>query len=136
MNDFFAALYEGFHPLNLFYIQDFSNEMYDSGAYVTIGVIMIFSSLILMTLYYYLLSSYGNLYKRLFWFIWLLIIAIINFAVAYYYSIVELENLQLNYGFTEHFNFSIVNVLWTVIFSFLFSLILKFKSIQGSRTPF
>jgi len=136
MNDFFAALYEGFHPLNLFYIQDFSNDMYGSGAYVTIGLIMIFSSFVFESLYYYFLSSYGSLYKRIFWFIWLLVIAVINFVVAFYYSTVELENMGVKYGFTEHFNFSVVNVLWAVIFSFVFSLLLKTKSIKGSRTPF
>lgn len=136
MNAFFAMLYEGFHPLDLFYIPDFSDSMFESGAYVTIGLIMIFSTLLMESIYYYLLSSYGSLYKRVFWFVWLLVIAIVNFSVAYYYSMDALEDNGMDYAFTDYFNFSMVNVLWATIFSFVFSLILKVKSIRGSRTPF
>lgn len=142
MKDFFAALYEGFSPLDLFYIQDFSRDMYDTEAYVTIGLIMIISSLILEAIYYYTVSNFGNMFKRRYWFLWLLMIAALNFIFAYYHSVVEIENLYMetgaepSYTFSEYFTFSLVNVLWTLIFSFLFSLIFKIKSVQASRTPF
>lgn len=136
MNEFFAMLYEGFHPLDLFYIPDFSNDMFHSGAYVTIGCAMLISTFVLEAVYYYFISSFGNLYRRIYWFIWLTAIAIVNFAMAFYYSRMAMEDLDLDYGFTEYFNFSMVNVLWAVVFSFVFSLLLKIKSIKGSRTPF
>lgn len=136
MNEFFAMLYEGFHPLDLFYIPDFSNDMFHSGAYVTIGWAMLISAFVLEAVYYYFISSFGNLYRRIYWFIWLVVIAVVNFAVAYYYSNMAMEDMELVYGFTEYFNFSMVNVLWAVLFSFAFSLVLKLKSIKGSRTPF
>jgi len=53
MNDFFAALYEGFNPVNLFYIEYFSDDMYESGVYTTIGWLMIISTLALTALYYF-----------------------------------------------------------------------------------
>src|SRR5690606_15386206 len=136
MNEFFAMLYEGFHPLDLFYIPDFSNDMFYSGSYVTIGWVMLLSTFGLEALYYYLISSFGKLFRKIYWFIWLVVIAVINFAVANYYSRMAMENMQLEYEFTEYFNFSMVNVLWAVIFSIIFSLILKIKRIKGSRTPF
>lgn len=136
MNEFFAMLYEGFHPLDLFYIPDFSNDMFHSGAYVTIGWAMLISTFVLEAIYYYFISSFGNLYRRIYWFIWLTAIAIVNFAMGFYYSRMAMEDMDLDYGFTEYFNFSMVNVLWAVVFSFVFSLLLKIKSVRGSRTPF
>ena len=136
MNELFAALYEGFHPLDLFYITGFSDEMFNSGIYVTIGLIMLLTSLGLESIYYYCLSSFGNFYKKVYWLIWLALIGLLNFCVAYYYSSSTMEYLGFEYGFTQYFSFSIVNVLWATIFSFTFSIILKLKSIKGSRTPF
>lgn len=136
MNELFAALYEGFHPLDLFYIDNFSNDMFSSGAYVTIGCIMLLSTFIMESVYYYFISSFGNLFRVVYWFIWLAVIALINFLVAYYFSTIAMQDMELEYGFNEYFYFSIVNVLWAMLFSFIFSLILKFKSVKGSRTPF
>lgn len=138
MNDFFAMLYEGFHPLDWFYIytDNFSNNMFGSGAYVTIGWIMLLTTFGLEVVYYYLISSFGKLFRNIYWFIWLVFIAVINFAVANYYSRMTMEDQGLEYGFNEYFYFSMVNVLWAVVFSIIFSLILKIKSIKGSRTPF
>lgn len=141
MNDFFAALYEGFHPLNLFYIEGFSDDMYESGIYPTIGLIMLCSSLVLMAIYYYFISNYNGFYKKRFWFIWILVIGVINFIASYYYSEIAMVNFYSTSTdgspyTTVHINFSMVNLFWAVIFSFLFSLVLKIKSVCASKTPF
>lgn len=139
MNDFFAAIYEGFHPLDLFYIEGFSDNMLDSGIYPTIGLIMLCSSFLLMLSYYKFISDYNSLYKKGYWFIWVLVIGIINFITAYYYSEIAMDNFyspDVNPYVTEHINFSMVNLLWAVIFSFLFSLALKFSSDRATKTPF
>lgn len=142
MEDFFAAIYEGFHPLDLFYIKDFSEDMYSSGVYVSIGLIMLFSSLFLMALYYFALSNYGNFYKKIYWLLWILIICIINFFVGYYNSLMAMEDTYANsenghpYWFTQFFTFSMINVIWTFFFCFVFSMILKIKSVCASKTPF
>jgi len=135
MNNFFAMLYEGFPPLDLFYISinNFSDNMFTSGTYVPVGLIMIISSLLSELFYYFFLSSYGNFYKRIYWFSWMVLIAVINFIVAYSFS---LSTIGLEATFLEYFTFSMVNVLWTMIFCFVFSIAFKFKSIKASRTPF
>lgn len=142
MNDFFATLYEGTFLGDLFYLDGFSNDMFQANAYMSIGLIMLISSLLLEIVYYYFISNYGNIYKKRYWLIWILIIGVLNFASAYYHSIVTIEDFYSTstegspYSFTEHFTFSMVNVLWAVIFSFLFSIILKIKSVKASKTPF
>lgn len=135
MNDLFAYLYEGFPPLNLFYISNnnFSDNMYQSGSYVSIGLIMLISSLVSELLYYFFLSNYGSFYKKMYWFLWMVAVALINFAVAYSFSF---STIGPDATFTEYFTYSMVNVLWTMIFCFLFSIAFKFKSIKASRTPF
>ena len=130
MNNFFAMLYENVCYINTF---QFSQNMYYSGAYVSIGLVMLLSSLFLELFYYFFLSSYGSFYKRIYWFLWILLIMIINFFVAYSFS---LSAIAPDATFLEYFTFSIVNVLWTMIFCFLFSIAFKFKSIKASRTPF
>jgi hypothetical protein len=142
MNDFFAAIYEGIPPLDIFYINNFSNDMYNSGVYVLIGLIMIFSSFSLTALYYFAISNYNNLYKKIYWFIWILIIGIINYFVGYYNSLKSIENTYINssnghpYGFIQYFTYSMVNVIWSIILCFIFSLVLKIKSTRASKTPF
>lgn len=142
MEDFFAAIYEGFHPLDLFYIKDFSEDMYRSGSYVSIGLVMLISAFILMSLYYFVLSNYGKFYKKFCWFLWISVLCLINFCVAYFNSLNAMEDLYAGsdnghpHGFTQFFTFSMVNVFWTFFFCFLFSLVLKMKSITASKTPF
>ena len=129
-------LYEGFEPLNLFYIEGFSQDMFTTGTYVSIGLVMLLSSLVSELFYYFFLSSYGNFYKKIYWFLWILFIAIINFIVAYTLSFSAMTDEGFTYTFSEYFTFSMVNVLWTMIFCFLFSIAFKFRSIRASRTPF
>ncbi|MDM1376349.1 hypothetical protein [Myroides marinus] len=142
MNDLFATLYEGFNPLNLFYIENFSSDMYDSGSYSTMGWLLLIVTVVMVALYYFLLSNYGKFYKRIWWFVYILVIALINFIIAYNISMNAMEDLFLTnedgnpYGFSEYFQLGMVNVLYGVILSIVFSIIMKFKSIQATRTPF
>lgn len=142
MNDLFATLYEGFSPLNLFYIENFSGDIYETGAYVTMGWSMLIVSIVMIVLYYFVLSNYGTFYKRLYWFFYLMIIAIINFAIAYNVSLGAIEDLYLTseegsyYGFNEYFQMSIVNALYGFLICFIVSLIVKTFSVQATKTPF
>ncbi|WP_121965094.1 hypothetical protein [Myroides sp. N17-2] len=142
MNDLFATLYEGFNPLNLFYIENFSSDMYDSGSYVTMGWALLIVTVVTVVLYYFLLSNYGKFYKRIWWFVYILIIGLINFIIAYNVSMNAMDDLFITsedgnpYGFSEYFQLGMVNVLYGVILSFILSIIVKFKSIQATRTPF
>jgi len=133
MNNFFATLYE-----SLFFIDtnNFSENMFLSGAYVSIGLIMVISSLISELLYYYFISNYKMFYKRTYWFLWIAFTSLINFIVAYSISFSAMAANGDIYTFIEYFSFSMVNILWTMAFCFLFSIVFKFKSIRASRTPF
>jgi len=134
---FFPILYDNFISN-----EDLANDLFDSNTYSSVGMIMIITTVIWMPIYYYIISNYGKLYKVSVWAIWILIIAIINFSVANYNAGIQLDIL---YKDTEHgspytaldlFSFSIINFIWTIVFSFIISIPLKLKSIQASKTPF
>lgn len=135
--DVFPLLYD-----NLISNPDFANVLYDSEIYNSVGLIMILSSLICMIIYYYIVSNYSNFKKLYFWAMWILILAIINFSVAYYFSDLEME-LQFKetengspFTVTDYINFSFLNFMWTIFFCFILSIPLKIKSTRASKIPF
>lgn len=142
MNDFFASIYEGFNPLNIFYIEFFSDDMYESGVYSTIGWLMILSSILVVVLYYFFISNLGKLYKTAFWLVIIGVIALINYMIGFYFSMNAMNDFYTTseegnpYGFFEYSQFGLYNVLWAVLLSIIVSLIVKGKSIKASKTPF
>lgn len=134
MAGFFEMLYEGLPQAKIFYIRNFSADMHTADAYAGIGMAMLFSSFIMEALYYYVLSNYKNWYKTRNWMLWLIIICAINFVIAFLASKSAVGSN--GYGFSYYLRFALVNVFWAVVFSFIFSMILKFKSTTASRTPF
>lgn len=131
----FATLYD-YLILN----DEFAQDLYDESVYTSVGLLMIISSFIWMVFYYYFISNYMSFYKLSKWFFWILFLSIINFCMGYYIS--ELTIFEryspddYPYLVTDFINFSFVNVFWTIIFCFAFSLVLKIKSTCASKTPF
>ena len=135
MNDFFANWYE-----LLAYFPGFSNDMYYQNLYITIGICMVLIPVILFTIYYYAVNSV-KLNKWYHWVGLLFILCGISFCIAYFCSYNELlylyeqQDKELPYS-SEFIGFSFVNVFWTLVVSFVFSMIIKWRSKNCSRTPF
>ncbi len=137
MNDFFSIIYE---CGGLFYLGGFSDSLFDNALYIPVGVVMLLSSLVMMLIYYYAIDhpKFARWYH---WGIWVLITAVINFIAAYFITDNGLETLftqqeqSLPY-YGEFFSFSFINAGWTAIFSFIFSLLIKWRSVMCRRTPF
>lgn len=142
MNDFFASLYEGFNPVNLFYIEYFSDDLYQSGIYPTMGFSMIFITTILILLYYFLLSNFSKLYTTISWLIYMLIIAVINFILAYILAQNAIDDFYSTseeghtYIFSDFFQIGMVNAIYTIILGLVLSIIVKSFSVQARKTPF
>jgi hypothetical protein len=140
MNDFFATIYE---LGSLFYLGDFSEDLYDHNLYMSVGIVMLVSSLAGMLIYYYAIDStrwgWDKWYK---WLLFVVIVGIINVVYAYWTVLSKLEAVYAEVGegipFTDvdFFNFSTVDFLWTLIFCFVFSLLVKWKSVNCRKTPF
>lgn len=133
MNDFFAKIYELFA-----YFTGFSNDLFHSGVYVSIGILMLTISAVGMFLYYYLVNH--PRFNR--WWQWLLsvgLLAVINFAIAYFKSdgvIWGIYEHTIPYPVIYFVTFSMINAFWSAISSFLFSMALKWGSRNCTYTPF
>lgn len=137
MNEIFAPLYEGW---GLFWLGDFSNDLYSNNLYTPVGLTMLVSSIIWMVIYYYVID-HPRFAKAWHWLVWILILCGINFAVANYVSFSQLTELYTEQEkdvpyYSEFTTFSFVNALWTFIVAFAVSLLIKGKSVMCRRTPF
>ena len=137
MNDFFTQLYD-----SLITNPDFADDLYNTNTYVTVGIVMVLVSLIGMALYYYGLSNYKDFSKLSGWLTCLVVLAIINFGLAWFFAHEEIANVYKNseqgdpFIMTNYLWFSLINMMYSAIFSFVFSLGLKIKSVCASKTPF
>ncbi len=132
MNDFFAPLYEGW---GLFYLNTFSDDLYNNQIYLPVGWTLLLSSLLSMAVFYYVINH--PRFNR--WYHWLLftaLIALINFAVAYFTSHNEINLLYEEDPYnTQYYTFGLVNFLYTFIFSAICSFVIRWWSINSATTP-
>lgn len=141
MNEFFANLYELFGIACLGNNCDFSNDMYQNGYYVPIGIVMFISIFVVGILYYYVINH--PRWNRWFW--WLLtglVLSIANVVYAWVRAESMLTNLYSGanmsnpYGTPEYFPFSVIAGSLTLFFFFVFSFIIKWGSRNCKHSPF
>lgn len=133
MNDFFAAIYE------LITGQDteLSKLLYDGKTYFPVGLSMLLLSAIFMAVYYYAINH--PRFNR--WFHWLIVIGVvclINFAIAYFMADgVVWDAFEKTDGYvTQIVTFATANAIWTIVFSFVFSILMKWRSSNAKHSPF
>ena len=132
MNDLFAPLYEGW---GLFYLDNFSDDLYNARLYIPIGLTMLLSSLALMGVYYYVIN-HPRFNRWYHWLLYVVLIGLLNFGVAYFISYNEISQLyeQDPYN-SQYYTFGLVNFLYTCLFSTLFSYLIRWWSINCATTP-
>lgn len=137
MNDIFAPLFEGW---GLFWLGDFSNDLYNNQLYVPLGLLLIVGAFAWMALYYYVIDhpSFARWYH---WLIWLLLFCVLNFIVANHLTFSRLDALYAARGkelpyYVEFSTFGFVAALWAFLWGFIVSLLIKTKSVMCRRTPF
>tara|TARA_R110002051_G_scaffold108607_6_gene181359 strand:- start:2507 stop:2911 length:405 start_codon:yes stop_codon:yes gene_type:complete len=134
MSDLIANFYElwGFN-----YLDAFSTIMYDNNVYTVVAIYTLPMVLVLTFLYYYVFDR-PKTSKLWVWLITLLLIGFGAFAIAYITvenSFYELGLLPADYT-VENLIFSVTNLVYACIIMFLFSLLIKWKSINSSHVPF
>lgn len=135
MNEFFANWYE-----LISYFQGFSDSMYDNSLYISIGFCMVLIPIVALTLYYYVVNSV-RFNKWWHWLLLVFIICVINFGIAFgisYNGIYGIHGTtEVGYPLVAScVGFSFINVLWTALVSFVWSMIIKWGSSQCKWTPF
>ena len=140
MNNFFANWYE-----LLGFFEGFSDDMFDNSLYFPIGLCMVLIPIVLLTMYYYVLNSvkfgkgfYLTTLKEQAQRMALRVAKM--FGGISYRNISDLymdQNTAPSYALgTCCFSFSMINVLWSFVVSFVWSMIIKRGSTNCRRTPF
>jgi len=136
MNDLFTSLYELFG-----YIPDFSDALYETGVNFPVGVLMLIISAVGMAVYYYVID-HPKFVRWYNWFFVVCVLAIINFGIAWamsdgaLYNHFQEINQDIPYGMMDFLTYALVNATWTVAFTFIFSMCMKWGSTNCKRTPF
>ena len=132
MNDLFSALYELITGQN-----ELADLLFHEGTYFPAGMVMLILSASGMALYYYVIN-HPKFSRWIHWLLVVIVFCLINFIIAYAMAdgIVYDE-----YGSTEGYvtqivTFGFANVIWTVLFSFIFSLCMKWGSRNAKHSPF
>lgn len=137
MNDFFANLYEMFGAFR----GDFYNHMYHEVYYVQLGIIMIVSTLLIAVLFYYGLN-HPRVSRWYHWTFFALGASIINFVIDWIVAEDKLirffNEAQLDMSFTwdYFFTLALMGFVWSLVFFFLFSFVIKWGSRNCKHTPF
>ncbi len=129
MNELFGSAYE-----ILFYSQGFSNDLYQNGLYFVVGLVMVFSCLGAVGLYYYAIDHPGL--NR--WYHWLLVLGVVglvNGFFAHVYTESVLLGLGRTYSGGDYFSFALTNAFLAVITFTLLSFILRWWSTNCDKTP-
>ena len=111
-------------------------DNFQSKVYPEIGLYLIAITLVLSLFYYYYLNfRFGKYYKKRAW----VVILILNSSVVGIVTYLRANNLLDNpvIDVSKHLLWiSLINALYAAILFFIFSLIIKWKSPMGKRTPF
>ena len=111
--------------------------MYDNNFYTVVALYTVPMVLVCTFLYYYVFDR-PKTSKFWIWFIWMLIIGIIAFIIAYVTvenSFFEVSLLPGDYS-VENLIFSATNAVYACVIMFLFSVLIKWKSTNSSHVPF
>lgn len=128
MDTLFSTIY--FYT-NCLYGQELDNYLYDTvPGYIHVGLAMVVLSVITTILFYYMLKPVRH--QMGIWFGCLSLNALLNMAVALWYTNTPLINNEIDESETwttlDTFGFGIANIIWSVIFVVVFSLLFKWWS--------
>ena len=138
MEGFIANLYELFGGACLGH---FSTDMYNNGFYLPIFIIMVAAIFLVACVYYYLVN-HPRVNRWYHWLVFNLGTGITNFIVTWIVSHNKIETFYATQGmysphdWTNYLILSLIALLWSFVFYFLFSFIIKWGSRNCKHTPF
>lgn len=138
MEGFIANLYELWGLTNL---GNFSNDMFNNGFYLPVFIIMLVAIVVVNLVFYYLVN-HPRINRWYHWLSFNLGTGIINFVVTWIVShdkmisFYAMQGMASPYDWTNYFILSLIAFLWSFIFYFLCSFIVKWGSRNCKHTPF
>lgn len=142
MGEFFGSLYcifEDFFGLDLAnYLWGLASPESETNSFIGIGMWMLSISLVVTVLFYYAVN-HPRLNNWWGWAVFLGVNALVNFIVGwqmvmYDYNAGKMDDLSIDW--LNILCFGVSNMLLSVFFFFLFSMMVKWRSTNCSRAPF
>ena len=132
MDNIFTALYE-----LIIGQQGLPELLHRAGAYSSVGSLMLTLSFFGMTVYYYVIN-HPRFNKWSHWLLTIGVISLINFLIAYFIAdgVVWQSEGTVDGYIIQMITFGLANLIWTIVFSFLFSMCLKWGSRNAKYSPF
>lgn len=138
MEGFIANLYELWGLTNL---GNFSNDMFNNGFYLPIFIIMV-ATVVFVNIVFYYIVNHPRINRGYHWLLFNIGIGVVNFVVAWVvsynkmYNFYAMQGMQSPYDWTNYLILSLIALLWSFVFYFLFSFIMKWGSRNCKHTPF
>lgn len=138
MEGFIANLYELFGFANQ---GDFSNDMFNNGFYLPIFIIMI-AIVVFVNIGFYYIVNHPRWNRSRHWLFFNIGTCILNFILSWVISSDKInafyaqQGMDSPYDWTNYLILSLIALLWSFIFYFLFSFIIKWGSRNCKHTPF
>lgn len=139
MNDIVANIYELW---GLEYLGDFSKYMYRADLYSSVFLVMFISSIIILFIYYKPLDHI-QLAKKWIWALIVLALGLICSLAAYNIAVTGIDDYlfqnnikQTQIKNSDFMTFSCIVFGWTVLLSFIWSVLFKYFSINSRKIPF
>lgn len=138
MEGFIANLYELWGLTNL---GNFSNDMFNNGFYLPIFIIMV-ATVVFVNIVFYYIVNHPRINRGYHWLLFNLGIGVVNFVVTWVvsynkiYNFYAMQGMQSPYDWTNYLILSLIALLWSFVFYFLFSFIMKWGSRNCKHTPF
>lgn len=128
MEDFFSTIY---YYTNGLYSVELDSYLYETiPGYLHLGIILVVSSFIVCSVFYYLLAPVRN--QTTWWFTYAGINAAINVAAGLFYTVSPLINNEISpdnaWSYLDCFGFSLANIIWSFVFFVVISLLIKWGS--------
>lgn len=121
----------------------FSDDLYDNGVYTSTGIATLIVVFLGVFFFYWFKSQKPLTFRRIAWFITVLLICFISFGIAYglsnstLYGVYAEQNQDLPYDFGNFAGFALINFVWSFVFCLFFSVAIQliFINIHGN-VPF
>lgn len=131
MNDFFASLFE-LWGVNMSGISD---SLYEYNIYATTGLVWFIIGLGIPLIYYKAID-HPRWSKPKHWFTLTLITSALISSFGFFYAYRTFTFEDLGYRFEEYIQFALTVFIFSLLFIFLFSIVIKRWSKSMSKTPF
>lgn len=110
-----------------------ADPTYSTDIFPTVGLFTLIFTFIIAIIFYLLLGRWRPVWEKLAH--WLVTIVVIS-AVAGFFAISQAKSETGEDANSFMYSFAMINALYSVVYFFIFSLLLKKGSIFARRTPF